>query len=284
MLNTTGPAETGRHAHYGPLRVAVLCSDRAPGLLYLLNRAPDRGSAFDIVCVVTSSRTFDEEVRVERRGIPTLVHPIADFYERRGTRIAGDRETRRIYDAETVKRIEPYFPDLILLDGYLYLVTSPFLNMYRNRIINLHFSDLTERNADGSPRFPGKRAVRDVIAAGRQETRATVHLVNEAPDDGSPIVRSWPFPVPPMLADARTLGTPSIFKTSVAAHQLWMMQTAAGPLMAAALHLLAAGAFDADEAALQPPFARTAAWLLEEHGSLVAPDLVSADAAVLAHV
>lgn len=258
--------------HRGPLRVAVLCSDGAPGLMYLLNRSPERGSAFDVVCVVTSSRTFAEEVRVERRGIPTLVHPIAEFHERRGARIAGDRETRRVYDAETVARIEPYFPDLVLLDGYLYLVTAPLLGTYPNRIINLHFSDLTERRADGSPRFPGKRAVRDAIAAGCRETRASVHLVNEAVDDGPPIVRSWAFPVPPVVDEVRMLGTPNIFGLCVSAHQLWMMQTAAGPLMAAALQLLATGAFDADEAAAEPPAARTRAWLLEQHGSLIAPE------------
>ena len=91
-----------------PLRVAVLCSHRAPGLLYLLNRAPDRGAAYEIVCVVTSEDTFAEEVRVERRGIPTLAHPIRDFYEARHEPDPRDLTTRAAYDAETVKMIEPY--------------------------------------------------------------------------------------------------------------------------------------------------------------------------------
>jgi len=274
MLNTT--------PHRGPLRVAVLCSDRAPGLTYLLNRSPDRGSAFDVACVLTSSRTFDEEVRVERRGIPTIVHPIVEFYGKRNARVPGDIDTRLAYDAETRKRIEPFFPDVLLLDGYVYLVTAPLLAAYRNRIVNLHFSDLTLRNADGSPRFPGKRAVRDAIAAGCRETRATVHLVNERPDDGAPIVRSWPFAVPPLLEDARARGTQDIVRMCISAHERWMMQTASGPLMAAALRLLAAGLFNPDEAAHERPDARSTSWVLEEHGSLLAPDAAVAAAPALA--
>ena len=65
------------------LRVAVLCSHRAPGLLHLLNADPDRGRAYDIVCCVTSETTFAEEVRVERRGVPTRSHDIRAFYDAR---------------------------------------------------------------------------------------------------------------------------------------------------------------------------------------------------------
>jgi len=102
-----------------PLRVAVLCSHRAPGLLYLLNRAPDRGTTFEIVCVV-SGDTFDEEVRVERRGIPTL---------------------RAESDAETLARIEPFLPDVILRDDCSNPVTPALRAQYPDRVIDLHFDD-----------------------------------------------------------------------------------------------------------------------------------------------
>ena len=69
--------------------------------MYLLNRSPDRGASFEIVCVDTSEHTFDEEVSVERRGIPTLVHPIHSFYDARGAVVHDVLQTRRAYDAET---------------------------------------------------------------------------------------------------------------------------------------------------------------------------------------
>jgi folate-dependent phosphoribosylglycinamide formyltransferase PurN len=259
-----------------------MCSHRAPGLMYLLNRAPDRGTSFEIACVVTSEDTFDEEVRVERRGIPTLVHSIRRFCEALGASVYHDFEARRAYDTETARLLEPYFADLLLLDGYLYLVTKPLLNAFRDRIINLHFSDLTVRQPDGTPRFAGIRAVRAALAAGCAETRATVHLVNEGPDDGAPIVRSWPFAVSPLVSDLQTMGALNIFGAHVHAHQHWMMQAASGPLMAAALRLIASDAVKLrDLAKARPAVARP--WELDEQGSLLAPASELATMPVLAH-
>lgn len=247
-------------------RVAVLCSHRAPGLLYLLNRAADRSVTFDIACVVTSDPTFAEENRVERRGIPTIAHPIGAF--------AGSRAD---YDARTVKILEPFMPDLVLCDGYLFLLTAPMLNAYRSRIVNLHFSDLTLRNPDGSPRFPGLRAVRNSLAAGCTETRATVHLVNEEPDAGPPLVVSWPYPVSPMVESLRTLEAADVLKAYTFAHQEWMLRTVSGPLLAAALRLIATSRLDLDGLAASAP-SQGAPWQLDEQGYLRAPEHVYAEA------
>jgi|SRR6266487_1105483 len=259
-------------AHQGPLRVAVLCSQRAPGLMHLLNSSPDRGAAFEIVCCVTSEGTFAEGARVERRGIPTLSHPITDFCEARGTSIYRDIAVRQEYDRGTLALIEPFLPDLVLLDGYLYLVTAVLLRRFPNRILNLHFSDLTLRTIQGAPRFPGLRAVRDALAAGCRETRATVHLVNEVPDGGAPIVRSWPFPVSPLVEELRTMGADDVFKAYGFAHQEWMMRTASGPLVSAALRLIAAGAIDLDTLASGGAHAETP-WVLDRQGCLTAAAL-----------
>jgi folate-dependent phosphoribosylglycinamide formyltransferase PurN len=255
-----------------PLRVAVLCSHRAPGLLYLLNRAPERGEAFEVVCCVTSEQTFAEEVRVERRGIPTLVHPIRRFHEARGVALYRNPNVRAEYDAATLKLIEPYFADVMLLDGYLYLVTAPILRGFPSRVVNLHYSDLTLRLPDGGPKFPGIRAVSDALAEGCAETRATVHVVDETAGGGAPIVRSWPFPVSPLVADLQALGAPDVLKAYAYAHQQWMMRTVSGPLTAAALRLVATGAVDLDE--LSDPRGRgsNAPWLLDPHNFLLAPE------------
>ncbi|MFI5178146.1 MAG: phosphoribosylglycinamide formyltransferase [Vicinamibacterales bacterium] len=260
-----------------PLRVAVLCSHRAPGLLYLLNRAPDRGAAFEIVCCVTSEQTFTEEVRVERRGIPSLVHPIRAFHEARGVPLHRNPAARAEYDAATLTLLAPYFADVLLLDGYLYLVTATMLHAFPSRILNLHYSDLTLRHPDGRPQFPGIRAVRDALAAGCTETRATVHLVNDETDGGAPIVRSWPFPVSPLVADLQSLGAPDVFKAYAYAHQQWMMRTVSGPLTAAALRLVATGAVDLDELALARSGAPNTPWLLDPHNFLLAPEVELAE-------
>jgi phosphoribosylglycinamide formyltransferase-1 len=253
-----------------PLRVAVLCSHRAPGLMYLLNQSPERGAAFEIVCCVTSERTFDEEVRVERRGIPVCVHPMEDTYAAAGMRSRRDLELREGYDARTLEMIAPYFPDIVLLDGYLFLVTAPILRRFRHRVLNLHFADLTLRAASGAPRFPGTRAVRNALAAGERETRATVHLVDALPDSGPPIVRSWAFPVSPLVEELRTAGAQDVFKAYAFAHERWMMCTVAGQLMAASLRLVSNGAVDLE--ALADGAAGEAPWQLERQGFLLAPE------------
>jgi phosphoribosylglycinamide formyltransferase-1 len=227
--------------------------------LYSLNRAADRGVTFDIVCVLTSEPEFAEENRVERRGVPTLAHPIRTF--------GGGRAA---YDAVTVKRLEPFMPDLILTAGYLHLLSEPMLRAYRSRIINLHLADLTQRLPDGAPKYPGVRAVKRSLDAGEHETRATVHLVNEGMDAGAPLVVSWPFPVSPLVEDLRTLDETEALRAYTHAHQQWMLRTAAGPLMAAALRLIASGRLDLDRIALDDP-AETQPWQLDRDGYLLEP-------------
>jgi folate-dependent phosphoribosylglycinamide formyltransferase PurN len=254
-----------------PLRVAVLCSHRAPGLLYLLNQSPERGASFEIVCCLTTERTFEEEVRVERRGVPVCLHPMAAYYAAAGMESRADLALRAAYDARTLQIVERYLPDVLLLDGYLFLVTAPILERFRNRVLNLHFSDLTLRTATGAPRFPGIRAVRNALAAGAHETRATVHLVDALPDAGPPIVRSWPFPVSPLIEDLRTACAEHVFNAYAFAHEQWMMRTAAGPLVASALRLVSNGAVDLD--ALADASEPDTPWLLERHGFLLAPEV-----------
>jgi folate-dependent phosphoribosylglycinamide formyltransferase PurN len=247
-----------------PIRVAVLCSQRAPGLMYLLNQCPDRAVTYEIVCCVTSGETFAEEVRVERRGIPTIVHSIRRFYATRNAPLT-DLRVRAEYDAKTVALVEPYFPDLLLLDGYLYLVREPLLRAFPNRILNLHFSDLTLRHNDGTPMFPGIQAVRDAIRAGCHETRATVHLVNAEPDRGLPIVRSRSFPVSPLVEELRGREAVDVLRAYTFAHQEWMLRTVSGPLIAGALRLIANGLVDLDTANSS---GHDTAWRLEIDGLL----------------
>ena len=258
-----------------PLKVAVLCSHRAPGLLHLLNRDHERGRLFDVVCCLTSERTFAEEVRVERRGVPTLSHSIQNFHARRGASVCRDPSVRAEYDAKTVTLLEPYAPDLVLLDGYLYLVTEPLLAAFRARVLNLHFADLAERTPEGGPAFPGIRAVRDALAAGRTETRATVHLVNAEPDGGTPVLRSWPFPAAPLLGDVLAWRALDVFKAYAFAHQGWMMRGASGPMLSAALRLVSLRKVDLELLAASAP-ASVVPWELDERGVLTGPPAVAA--------
>jgi folate-dependent phosphoribosylglycinamide formyltransferase PurN len=252
-----------------PLRVAVLCSRRAPGLLHLLS--PGHAVPFEIVCVVSSERDFSEAASLSADRPAFHTHDIKAFYADRSSRVTRDFVTRRAFDRATADTLQAHAPDLVLLDGYLYLLTKPMLDAYRDRILNLHFADLTIRLADHRPAYPGIRAVRDAIADGQVETSATVHLVNGEPDGGAPLVRSWTFPVSPLVARARTWQAPDMLKAYAYAHQEWMIREVSGPLLEATLTLVATGRVDLDAAAAVEPHA-VAPWIVDERGRFTPPD------------
>jgi 2-(1,2-epoxy-1,2-dihydrophenyl)acetyl-CoA isomerase len=196
---------------------------------------------------VTSETTFAEEVRVERRGIPTLAHSIAAFCDAHGASLYHDLDARADYDRETLRLVEPFLPDVVLLDGYLYLVTPALLARFRNRVLNLHFSDLTLRAADGRPRFsraargPGRARGRVPARRVRPYTSSTTNWTT-----ARRFARSWSYPVSPLVEELRTQDAVDVFKAYAFAHEQWMMRTASGPVLAAALELIAAGAVNLD--------------------------------------
>jgi folate-dependent phosphoribosylglycinamide formyltransferase PurN len=179
------------------LNIAVLCSKRAPGLHGLL-RHPERGTLFDVHCIVTS----EPWTVIPNQGIPLISHPIRSFYRSYGRKIS-DMTIRRHYDAATAQLLFPLCLDALVLLGYLYVITEPLLVLYPERILNVHDSDL--------PSYPGLHATRDAIIAGEKETRSSVHIVTRQLDAGPVVVRSEPFPVPPAASSSR--------------HREWMMST-----------------------------------------------------------
>ena len=249
----------------------MLCSGRAPGLMYLLNRDPRRGTEYDVMCCVSSRHTFAEQVRVERRGVPCMPHSLAQFCHEHGAR-PGDMDLRVDYDLATLRLLERYHPDLVVLDGYLLLLTAPFLQAFDGRIINVHHSDLLQRNERGDARYPGLRAVREALFAGEIETRATAHIVTERLDDGPVLLRSWAFPAPPIAAWARERDARDVLRAVAWAHQEWMLREAWGPMIAGAIEL-ATRATEHPGAPLNP--ARSGRWALAPDGSF------SPDAAML---
>jgi phosphoribosylglycinamide formyltransferase-1 len=218
------------------LRVGVLCSGRAPGLIHLLDHDPRRGTAYDVVCCITSDDTFAERAGVEARGVPCLSHAFARFRKDRGAALA-DLAARAEYDAATAAILRAYGVDVVLLAGYLLILTSPMLDAFPGRIVNIHHGDLLRRDGRDRVRYPGLRAVRDAIRAGETETRATAHIVTDRLDDGPVLVRSSAFPVPPVAAWARDHEEEDVLRAAAWAHQEWMLREAWGPLMIAAVEL-----------------------------------------------
>ena len=89
--------------------------------------------------------------------------------------------TREERDLVMARWLEEHGVELVVLAGYMHLLTAPFLTRFPDRIVNVHPSLL--------PKFPGAHAIDDALAAGVDATGVTVHLVDERLDSGPVIVQ-----------------------------------------------------------------------------------------------
>jgi phosphoribosylglycinamide formyltransferase 1 len=84
--------------------------------------------------------------------------------------------------------LEEHGVELVVLAGYMHILTPAFLDRFPDRIVNVHPSLL--------PDFPGAHAIEEALAAGVDTTGVTVHYVDEGVDTG-PVIRQEPVPVEP---------------------------------------------------------------------------------------
>ena len=198
--------------------------------------AQDRGH-FSIEGVITSDSA--SAVLPESAGMraPCVVHDIREFYRREDAKVT-DLAIRPYYDAVTARRLAGFSADLVVLCGYIHILTAPVLSAFPNRVINVHDSDLLLLGRDGRPRYRGLRSTRDAIFAGEPETRSTIHVVTPEVDNGPALVRSWPFPVASLMDRAREWQSTDMLKAYAYAHREWMMRAAWGRMLSTAVSLI----------------------------------------------
>jgi phosphoribosylglycinamide formyltransferase 1 len=229
-----------RHGHT-PLRVALLHTQRAPGLPYLLDEDPERGGSYELVAAVATDPESVELARLDAARVPALVHDLRAFSRARGAR-RDDLTVRPEFDRATLDLLAPFEPDLLVLSGYLHIATAPLLGAFPDRAINIHDADLAVLGADGRPRYRGLRSTRDAVVAGAAETRSTVHLVTPEVDVGPLLLRSWAFPTHPMILAAGAWNAADILKAYAYAQREWMMRAAWGPMLSHVIRRFAGGA------------------------------------------
>jgi len=148
--------------------IGVLVSGEGTNLQALI----DEG--LPVVAVASDRRDVPALLRASAAGIPTATFSV-ECHESRAER-----------DLVMAAWLEEHGVELVVLAGYMQLLTAPFLERFPERIINVHPSLL--------PSFPGVHAVEEALAHGVRWTGATVHVVDEGVDTG-PIVLQEPVPV-----------------------------------------------------------------------------------------
>jgi len=159
----------------GSFRIAVLASGAGTNLQAILDTVHGRGGV-EIVGVASDRPAAPALERARSAGIETAVFARDDH---------PDREAR---DAAIGDWLEAREVDLVVLAGYMQLLSASFVQRFRDRVINVHPALL--------PSFPGLDAVGQALAAGVEVTGVTVHFVDEGVDSG-PVFLQREVAVPP---------------------------------------------------------------------------------------
>lgn len=156
-----------------PYRVVVLVSGSGTNLQSLIDGVHGGPEGIQVSLVVSSREGVRALERAEDAGIPAQVVGLGD-------------EGREERDRRLVEAVEAARPDLIVLAGWMSILTGVFLDHFRDRVINLHPSLL--------PAFPGLHAIEQALEWGVRWTGVTVHYAEERVDAGPPVLQT-PVPV-----------------------------------------------------------------------------------------
>ena len=149
-------------------------------------------------------------------------------------------EARRKYFSRLLEKLNKYKLDILVLSGFMQIVTDPLLDEYYPRIINVHPADLTIEEED-SRKYVGDDAVFDAVNSGEDFLRSTVHVVNECIDQGPVLILSRKFPVEQELVKTLKRRNPQMVRSYSDIIQEWMKWEGDGPSLAAALNLIGKG-------------------------------------------
>lgn len=182
------------------MRAAILISGRGSNMESLLQAAKEPGYPVEPVVVIANRPGAGGLARAAAHGVA------AELLDHRG--FAG----RPAFESELDRRLREHRVELVCLAGFMRLLTAPFVEAWRDRIVNIHPSLL--------PSFPGLDTHARALAAGVRFAGCTVHVVRAETDSG-PIIAQAAVPVLPG-DDADSLAA----RVLAAEHRLYPMALA----------------------------------------------------------
>lgn len=164
---------------YTPTRmknIVILISGRGSNMEAIVNACAAQGWPARVAAVISNSPTASGLGFAAQHGIQTAVVNHKDF------------DGREAFDAALAQAIDGFSPDVVVLAGFMRILTPGFVQHYQGRLLNIHPSLL--------PAFPGLHTHQRAIDAGCKVAGATVHFVTADLDHG-PIVAQAAVPVLP---------------------------------------------------------------------------------------
>ncbi|UAN56059.1 phosphoribosylglycinamide formyltransferase [Serratia sp. JSRIV004] len=157
-------------------KIVVLVSGQGSNLQALIDACQQGRIAATIVAVLSNNAQAYGLQRAEEAGIAAQALDAKSF---------ADREA---FDAALAQAIDQYQPDLVVLAGYMRILSNAFVQRYAGRMLNIHPSLL--------PKYPGLHTHRQAIDNGDAEHGTSVHFVTEQLD-GGPVILQAKVPIFP---------------------------------------------------------------------------------------
>ena len=167
-MNTSSPLETAISAATGPVPVVILISGSGSNLQALIDTQQETNTR--IVAVISNVASAYGLVRAEQAGIATVVVDHKQF---------ADRDS---FDQALIEIIDGYQPALVVLAGFMRILTAGFTDHYHGRMLNIHPSLL--------PKYKGLHTHQRALEAGDSEHGVTVHFVTSKLDDGAHVIQA----------------------------------------------------------------------------------------------
>lgn len=162
-------------SHEAPFPIVVLFSGQGTNLQAIIDKLHKK-NAIKIEAVITNEPEAGGIARAKQAGIPWHIQNHRDYI------------SREAYDNALSALMERYQPKLIVLAGFMRILSPGFVTQYLGKMINAHPSLL--------PKYPGKGPYTKVLEAGDPEHGSTIHFVTENLDQG-PIIMQGRVPVFP---------------------------------------------------------------------------------------
>lgn len=151
-------------------KIVVLISGSGSNLQALINACETGHLNAHIALVISNRPQARGLARAERAGIKTQVIDHQDFIKRAD------------FDKELARSIADYSPTLVVLAGFMRILSADFVDQFASRLLNVHPSLL--------PKYPGLNTHQRALDAGDNEAGATVHFVTTELDGGPAIVQA----------------------------------------------------------------------------------------------
>jgi len=158
------------------LRIGVLASGGGTNLQAIIDRCQDGTLAAEIAVVITNNPGAGAMDRADKAGIKTLCINHRDFSK------------REAFDTAVVSALQENEIDLVVLAGFMRIITQTFIDAFPERVINIHPALL--------PAFPGLHVQQQAIDYGARFSGCTVHFVDGGVDTG-PIIMQAVVPILP---------------------------------------------------------------------------------------